>query len=227
MSRHILLIDDDPLVVKVYAERMRHQGWQVAIARDGWEAKEEAQRAPFDMILLDIRLPNHNGIEILKSIRGVEQNAETPVHVLTSMSPGEEVDAALDLGAAGVFFKSSTPPEELVKAIEAILSGQSQGESLAFAGAEAAAAEEGLATVARTVGWFSSQGDPELDDVLDVYINPLLGHGSKLSRALGMEQLFACPFCSGQIALRLAPANPGESKEVVGLFVCSACGHEV
>ena len=35
---HILLVDDDPLVIKVYAERMRYEGWRVAIARDGWEA---------------------------------------------------------------------------------------------------------------------------------------------------------------------------------------------
>ena len=66
--RSLLLVDDDPLVIKVYAERMKHEGWTVAVARDGWEACQEAGRKKFDMILLDIRMPFHDGVEYVVRI---------------------------------------------------------------------------------------------------------------------------------------------------------------
>ena len=42
---HILMVDDDPLVIKVYAERMRFEGWSVAVSRDGWDASQECRLA--------------------------------------------------------------------------------------------------------------------------------------------------------------------------------------
>jgi len=104
---HVLLVDDDPLVVKVYAERMRYEGWTVTVARDGYDAAHECLRSRFDLILLDIRMPMQNGVDVLKEIRGRGVNGQTPVYVLTSLGDSEEVDDAMRLGRKA----SSTSPK--------------------------------------------------------------------------------------------------------------------
>ncbi len=121
---HVLLVDDDPLVVKVYSERMRHEGWTVTIARDGYEANQECRRCRYDLILLDIRMPMQNGVEVLKEIRQRGVNDRTPVYVLTSLSESEDVDDALRLGAEGVFHKAEVRPDDLVKRLSLILHGK-------------------------------------------------------------------------------------------------------
>jgi CheY-like chemotaxis protein len=124
--RRVLLVDDDPLVIKVYAERMRYEGWTVAIARDGWEACGEARRDRFDIILLDIRMPLHDGLDVLREIRRGEKNADTPVWVLTSLTEGDQIDDSLRLGADGVFHKSATRPDDLVAELHKIFAGEKE-----------------------------------------------------------------------------------------------------
>lgn len=138
--RRVLLVDDDPLVVKVYAERMRFEGWRVAIARDGWEACQEASRQRFDIILLDIRMPLHDGLDVLREIRKGEQNAGTPVWILTSLADGEQIEDSLRLGADGVFHKSMTRPDDLVEELQRIFQGEAEPEPTSVAVAAAGSA---------------------------------------------------------------------------------------
>jgi DNA-binding response OmpR family regulator len=300
--KHILLVDDDPLVVKVYAERMRYEGWIVAVGRDGWEACQEADRSRFDMILLDIRMPFHNGVEVLQQIRAGSVNRTTPVYILTGLTEGEAVDEALRLGADGVFFKSSTRPDELVKKVAAILASSPKqrllSEKVAVAqGAEQAAPAEQATSVEPAVpeaepAVAEAEAEPaemsedssviarehglgktpaavpddfigavteieyetgpeaeeaaevvELDPIpepsptaaapidlrdlerdFDVYVNPFLGSGALLSKALGLPEIYQCGDCGGQVSLRLTRDPRLEGKAVVGYFVCSRCG---
>lgn len=217
--RQVLLVDDDPLVVKVYAERMRYEGWNVAIARDGWEAGQEAGRKPFDVILLDIRMPFHDGIQVLREIRAGEMNGRTPIYILTSMTEGEAVDDALSSGADGVFYKSATRPDELVEKVEEILVTP----RAAVAVATASSTEGTLSAPA-----VSGPGYAPLEDAgtgvdegraYDVYVNPFLGDGAELCRAIGMQNSFQCPDCGGQVCLRLTPRDG----EMLAYFLCSQC----
>jgi DNA-binding response OmpR family regulator len=230
---HILLVDDDPLVIKVYAERMRHQGWRVAIARDGWEACQEARRTKYDMVLLDIRMPFHDGMEVLQEIRGGELNRETPVHILTSLPEGEDIDAALNLGADGVFHKSSTRPDELVVEIERILwhgddKIAQEAEDLVTAGTDLIR-PRGQVQAAQP----APQAAPEpaeanpLEQAYDVFVNPFLGDAKGIAQALGFDPSFQCPNCQGQLCLRVAPNPLGRANDLTGYFYCSQCGTEV
>jgi len=237
-THHILLVDDDPLVIKVYAERMRYQGWRVAIARDGWEACQEARRTKYDMILLDIRMPFHDGMEVLKEIRGGELNRETPVHILTSLPEGDDIDAALHLGADGVFHKSSTRPDELVNEMERLLWGGGE-DKIAQEAAEFVTAgtgllmpqsdeSQGIAAAPAVEGQVAVETEPTaLEQVYDVYVNPFLGDAKGIASALGFEAGFQCPTCQGQLCLRLSPNPLGNANDLTGYFHCSQCGTQV
>jgi CheY-like chemotaxis protein len=233
-SRHILLVDDDPLVIKVYAERMRFEGWNVAIARDGWEACQEATRSRFDLILLDIRMPFQDGREVLKEIRKGELNRETPVHLLTSMPEGEELDSAVQLGADGVFHKSATRPDELVSAVDKLLRviPDAVGEEaldLVAAGTELLrqhAHEEGEAPAGGAPGVAGSPDPRAFEGVgeeFEVFVNPFLGDAAKIAELVGLDASYRCPNCGGQVSLKLGSNPLGRANDLTGYFFCNLC----
>ena len=251
VNRRILLVDDDPLVVKVYAERMRYEGWTVAIARDGWEACQEAKREEFDVVLLDIRMPFSDGLDVLREIRNGGKNAETPVWILTSLSSGEQIEDSLRLGADGVFHKAATRPDDLVTELDRIFE---MGRTPAHVGA---AVDTGEPVRPRSPGHFidPEEGDFEFesfragvedeydapgpedfagdepepeayvedDRIFAVYVNPFLGEGKALAEAISLDASYQCRICSGQICLRLRVFPSGRGHEVGGAFVCSRC----
>lgn len=246
---NVLLVDDDPLVVKVYAERMRFEGWSVSVARDGWEASQEVRRTAFDIILLDIRMPYHSGVEVLKDIRERDLNAETPVYLLTSLSPGTDVDDALRLGADGVFYKCEVRPDDLVTRVSRILGAadgvQAEAEDFvaSFGGefgggepeqeaGEGPDAEEAPAraapgpedaTVREVPPVADDPGVRRIVRDYEVFINPFLADGSSVFQVLELPEGTQCPDCGGQVCLRLSPAPAGAGGEVVGTFLCSRC----
>ncbi len=218
-TREILLIDDDPLVVKVYAERMRFEGWNVAVARDGWEACQEAKRAKFDMILLDIRMPFHDGVEVLRDIRDGEMNADSKIYVLTSLSEGDEIDDALRLGADGVFKKAKVRPDELTRQIDLILNCAGNEDSLDFgASTDGDNTDDPL-----DFGPAATKPSLDMERTYEVYVNPLAGDGVHLSQALGLPEIYTCPSCGGQVCLVLTPVESGDGRDFLGRFICSRC----
>ena len=220
-TREILLIDDDPLVVKVYAERMRFEGWNVSVARDGWEACQEAKRAKFDMILLDIRMPFHDGVEVLRDIRDGDMNADSLIYILTSLSEGDEVDDAIRLGADGVFQKAKVRPDELTRQIDLILNSAGNEDSLDFGasdGGDGDSAEDPL-----NFGPAVPKPSLDMDRTYEVYVNPLAGDGVHLSQALGLPEIYTCSGCGGQVCLVLTPVESGDGRDLLGRFICSRC----
>jgi CheY-like chemotaxis protein len=238
-SRHILLVDDDPLVIKVYAERMRFEGWNVAIARDGWEACQEATRSKFDMILLDIRMPFQDGRAVLQEIRKGELNRETPVHLLTSMPEGDELDSAVQLGADGVFHKSATRPDELVSAVDKLLRPMAQSieeEALDLVGAgtellrqhargQGAAAGGGAPMAGEDAA--SSESYAPVGEEYEVFVNPFLGDAAKIAELVGLDASYRCPSCGGQVSLKLASNPLGRVNDLTGYFFCNMCDAQI
>lgn len=217
-TREILLIDDDPLVVKVYAERMRFEGWNVSVARDGWEACQEAKRARFDMILLDIRMPFHDGVEVLRDIRGGEMNKDSLIYILTSLAEGDELDDALRLGADGIFRKANVRPDELARQIDLILNTAGADSDLGFGGPDGAGDDDPM-----NVGSPDQKQPLDMERTYEVYVNPLAGDGVHLSQALGLPALYTCAGCGGQVCLVLTPVEAGDGRDLLGRFICSSC----
>ena len=92
MSKRVLVVDDEKLIVKGIRFSLEQEGMEVDCAYDGEEALEKAKEKEYDMILLDIMLPKLTGLEVFQQIR---EFSSVPIIMLTAK--GEDMDKILGL----------------------------------------------------------------------------------------------------------------------------------
>ncbi|AEE48337.1 response regulator transcription factor [Haliscomenobacter hydrossis] len=95
--KKILLVDDEVSVVNFIKKGLADENYEVSVAFDGSTGVKMALEAPFDLIILDIMLPDKNGLEVCKEIRF--GNIQTPILFLTALGASENVALGLDMGA--------------------------------------------------------------------------------------------------------------------------------
>jgi DNA-binding NarL/FixJ family response regulator len=120
-----VLLAEDHAVVRAGLERLLATVDDIEVvgqAVDGEQAVELAAEHRPDVILMDISMPNMNGIEATRQI--MEANDEIQVVVLTSFADREKVEAALDAGAIGYLLKDADP-EEVIRGVQAAARGES------------------------------------------------------------------------------------------------------
>src|SRR6266568_2241668 len=103
MSLSILIIDDEPYLPHQLARYLSKHGYEVATAPDGEVGLHELQHKPFDLVLLDVRLPNMSGLQVLERLREFEP--ELPVIMMTAHGDIETAVSAMKLGAADYLLK--------------------------------------------------------------------------------------------------------------------------
>ena len=114
----ILLVDDNP---KYVADALPMYGYDVTVANDGLEAlKILNQNNKFDLVLLDVMMPNMNGWETLKFIRNNKDTKYTPIILLTAVNEEQKVVSGLKIGADDYIVKPFILPNLLAR-IEAVL----------------------------------------------------------------------------------------------------------
>ena|SRR6266446_5658282 len=101
---NLLLIEDEVDVADVLARAFREDGHKTVIAYTGEEGLTLLGRERPDAVLLDIRLPKMNGIEVLRRIRSIDQ--ALPVIVITGLATPSEIEEARELGVTEVIEKS-------------------------------------------------------------------------------------------------------------------------
>ena len=123
MTLRVLVVDDQSLVRRGFAMVLGHENdiEIVAEAGTGLEAVAAAQKHQPDIILMDIRMPEMDGLEATARILA-EGHDKTRVIILTTFDPDEYVYKALQAGASGFVLKD-IPPEELVAAVRTIAAG--------------------------------------------------------------------------------------------------------
>ncbi len=99
MGRKILVVDDEPVLVETIAYNLEQAGYEVTTVADGVSALEAAKREIPDLIILDIMLPEMDGVEVCRRLRRESTTATMPIMVLTAK--GEEIDkvVGLEVGA--------------------------------------------------------------------------------------------------------------------------------
>ena len=99
MGRKILVVDDEAVLVETIAYNLEQAGYQVTTAADGASALEVARRESPDLIILDIMLPEMDGLEVCRQLRRDSNTALTPIIMLTAR--GDEIDkvVGLEVGA--------------------------------------------------------------------------------------------------------------------------------
>ncbi|MCC8988830.1 MAG: response regulator [Candidatus Contendobacter sp.] len=117
MSHHILLVDDDRLILSTLGSGLRQAGYTVTEAASGEAALALTQRQPPDLAVLDIRMPGMSGIELARRLRDTHH---VPALFLSAYSDKKMVEDAINEGGLGYVVKPVDVPQ-LVPAIEAAL----------------------------------------------------------------------------------------------------------
>ncbi len=100
----ILVVDDEKHIRDILRESLESEGYAVALAKDGEQGLSMLRTQRFRLVILDIRMPQRDGLELLREARSLVGEG-LPVLVLTGMAGEEEIREALDLGAAGCLRK--------------------------------------------------------------------------------------------------------------------------
>lgn len=111
----ILVVDDLPANRDLMARRLERSGFRVVSAASGPEALELLQRAPVDLVLLDIMMPGMTGLDVLKTVRMTRTTAMLPVVMVTAKTDSEDVVEALSLGANDYVTKPVDYPVALAR----------------------------------------------------------------------------------------------------------------
>jgi twitching motility two-component system response regulator PilH len=113
----ILIIDDDPVITAVYQKQFAARNFEVEIANDGEKGLEAVKRFRPDAVLLDLSMPNVNGVQWLNEVRRDERFKNLPVVVFTSGSVGWQVKAVRNSDVTYVLPKEGTEPKQVVSAV--------------------------------------------------------------------------------------------------------------
>lgn len=99
MARKILVVDDEAVLVETIAYNLEQAGYQVLTAADGGSALEAARRETPDLVILDLMLPEMDGLEVCRQLRREHTTATIPIMMLTAK--GDEIDkvVGLEVGA--------------------------------------------------------------------------------------------------------------------------------
>lgn len=118
-----MVVDDEPLVRDVVARYLVRGGFEVRTARDGAEALDAFRPGSYDLVLLDVMLPEVDGMEVLRRVREVDR---VPVILLTAKVDVGDRIVGLESGADDYVLKPFSPPE-VVARVRAVLRRSTEG----------------------------------------------------------------------------------------------------
>ena len=116
MAKRILIVDDDELVLMALNELLKPEGYEVHAVSSGAEALERLDQDGYDLLMLDIIMPEMDGVELCKKIRTKEKYKETPIIFLTAKSRDEDRAMGLRAGA-NLFLSKPISPDKLLEMI--------------------------------------------------------------------------------------------------------------
>jgi CheY-like chemotaxis protein len=120
----IILVENDPVVIKVYGSEFELEGFGVEVAPDGLVALKMLTAVRPDVVVVDLTIPKSNGTDVIKYIRSTPALKTIPVIILTKayMTMTSLVQQAAAIGADMALLKSSCTPGQLLEVINELLS---------------------------------------------------------------------------------------------------------
>lgn len=119
----ILIIEDDPLMQRMYQKAFSFDGYEVQVAGDGIEGLDKVRSEKPTIILLDVMMPKMNGLEVLSKLKADPELKKIPVIMLTNLAGSSDAEKALSLGAVKYIIKSEQEPKAVVQMVKEILAG--------------------------------------------------------------------------------------------------------
>jgi two-component system alkaline phosphatase synthesis response regulator PhoP len=116
----ILLIEDEKEICNLYQDILVSNGYQVSTSYDGESGYEIAKRGEWDLLLLDIMLPNKDGLELLSQIHSEGVTNGRKVVILSNIENNEVLNKSQNLGAVKYVIKSEIKPSELIEIVSSL-----------------------------------------------------------------------------------------------------------
>jgi DNA-binding response OmpR family regulator len=116
MAQKILIVDDDPMLRKMYSKKFEIAGFEVEMARNGEECLEKVRSFKPNLILSDVMMPKIDGLDFLKQIKADADLSSIPVVLVTNVGAAEEdKKRGIELGASDYLIKSQHSPTEIIE----------------------------------------------------------------------------------------------------------------
>ena len=125
---NILIIEDDPLMSRMYQKIFTFEKYEVEMAGDGEEGLAKAKSTKPTIILCDVMMPKMNGLQVLEKLKADEDTKAMPVIMLTNLAGQQDAETALSKGAVKYIIKSEHDPKEVVSIVKEIIAGYTRNE---------------------------------------------------------------------------------------------------
>ncbi len=109
----MLVVDDDPVILKLLQVNFEMEGFDVVTASDGLEGLEKARAERPDIVLLDIMMPRMDGLQVTKILKSEEETSGIPIILLSAKAQASDIEAGRDIGADDYLTKPFDPNELL------------------------------------------------------------------------------------------------------------------
>jgi len=120
MAKHIMLVDDDPGILTLLGVMLSRVGFEVVKAQGGREALRMLNGSVPDLFIVDLMMPELDGFELCRRLRGQPQTAQTPILVLSGRGGFDTRDLSLEAGANG-YLPKPVLHHDLLQAVNSLL----------------------------------------------------------------------------------------------------------
>ncbi|HIA91616.1 TPA: response regulator [Candidatus Saccharibacteria bacterium] len=122
-EKKILCIEDDMFISEMYTRALRKAGYEVDEVSTGPDGISQARKQTYDLILLDIFIPERTGIEVLADLRGADGKGlpDTKIVIMTNYAQDDMSKQALETRADGYFIKADITPKSLVALVKQVI----------------------------------------------------------------------------------------------------------
>jgi len=120
-KKHILLIEDDALILQAYQIGLEQAGFKVSTARDGRAGLAAILEGKPDLILLDLILPKKDGFEILEAVQKNRHVHDPAIIVLSNLGQSSDIERAKTLGARDYVIKANHSMKDVIEKVKKLL----------------------------------------------------------------------------------------------------------
>lgn len=120
MKKSVLVVDDQPHIVRLIQVNLEKEGFQVTTAGDGVEGLQKVREIRPDLVILDVIMPRKDGFEVLRDIKSDPELLDIPVIMLTVKTHNADIVEGLKEGAE-MYLPKPFHPKELVALVKRVL----------------------------------------------------------------------------------------------------------
>ena len=120
MNNHVLVVDDDPSIVRLVQHSLEKEGYAVDSASNGLQALKKANNGDYSLIILDLMLPGIDGFEVCQRLKTNTQTSQVPVLMLSGKTKDADKSEASKVGA-DVYLTKPIRPADLVSQVNSML----------------------------------------------------------------------------------------------------------